>query len=153
MIEQRLMHSPVGAKQAFRELYDIAVERTKTGARHLLQLISVNPHRRMGMRDKFHGPRLRDIAEQVWSVDEVRGLRYRHSKAAWKEFFRDLFIPPRVEEYVVKKTGEVKTRLVKRSTEDLPDDEFSEFLLQVEAFAVVDLGVVFIEEEEEPYKS
>ncbi|MNR50088.1 hypothetical protein D3C85_1695540 [compost metagenome] len=47
-------------------------------------------------------------------------------------------------------TGEIKVRQRRRSTEALTDDEFSEFLLKVQAHAVTELGVVFTEQEDQP---
>jgi hypothetical protein len=148
MIEQRLMNSPRSAHETFVELYGIAKEKTKTGARYLLQLVSTNDHYRHKLRKAFHGPVLRDIAHQVWIVDEKNGVRYRYVPLAWKHYFAELFIEPTFEEYTVKKTGEVKVRQRRRSTEELLDDEFAEFLLKVQAHAVTELGVVFTEQEE-----
>jgi hypothetical protein len=104
------------------------------------------------MRKFFHGPVLRDIAEQVWLLDEQRGVRVRYAPPAWKELFRQWFVAPTFEEFTVKRTGEVKLRERRRSTEELSDDEFAVFLLQVQAFAVLDLGVEFteLEREDEP---
>ena len=147
MIEQRLMQSPVSAHAVFRELYAIAKDKTRTGATYLLQLISVSPPYRHQLRKKFHGPVLRDISEQVW-VPWPDGRKYRWSKAAWKEHLRDLFLPPVPQEYTTRH-GEIKVRMVKQSTESISDDEFAEFLLKAEAYAVVDLGVVFTEQEDE----
>jgi hypothetical protein len=150
MIEQRLLSSPRSAHEAALELYGIAKEKTKTGARYLLQLISTNDYYRHKLRKAFHGPVLRDIAHQVWIVDERNGVRYRYTPLAWKHYFAELFIEPTFEEYTVKKTGEVKLRQRRRSTEELLDDEFAEFLLKVQAHAVTEWGVVFIEQDEQP---
>lgn len=147
MIEQRLMNSPRSAHEAARELYAIAKEKTKTGARYLMQLVSTNDHYRHKLRKTFHGPVLRDIAHQVWIVDEKIGVRYRYVPLAWKHYFAELFIEPSFEEYTVRKTGEVKIRQRRRSTEELNDDEFADFLLKVQAHAVTELGVVFTEQE------
>jgi hypothetical protein len=149
MIEQRLLSSPRSAHEAALELYGIAKEKTKTGARYLMQLISTNDYYRHKLRKAFHGPVLRDIAEQVWVLDERRGVRVRYVPLAWKHYFAELFIEPTFEEYTVKKTGEVKLRQRRRSTEELLDDEFAEFLLKVQAHAVTELGVVFTEQEDQ----
>lgn len=150
MIEQRLLNSPRSAHDAARELYGIAKEKTKTGARYLLQLISTNDYYRHKLRKAFHGPVLRDIAEQVWVLDEQRGVRVRYVPLIWKHYFAELFIEPTFEEYTVKKSGDVKLRQRRRSTEELPDDEFAEFLLKVQAHAVTEWGVVFTEQDGQP---
>lgn len=150
MIEQRLMSSPRSAHEAALELYGIAKEKTKTGARYLMQLISTNDHYRHKLRKAFHGPVLRDIAHQVWIVDEAKSVRYRYVPLAWKHYFAELFIEPTFEEYTVKKTGEVKVRQRRRSTEELLDDEFAEFLLKVQAHAVTEWSVVFTEQDDQP---
>lgn len=150
MIEQRLLSSPRSAHEAALELYGIAKEKTKTGARYLMQLISTNDYYRHQLRKAFHGPVLRDIAEQVWVLDEQRGVRVRYMPKVWKEYFRELYVMPTFEEYRVRKTGEIKVRERRRSTEELLDDEFAEFLLKVQAHAVTELGVVFTEQDEQP---
>jgi hypothetical protein len=147
VIEQRLMNSPRSAHETFRELYAIAKDRTRTGAKYLLQLVSTNDYYRHQLRKAFHGPVLRDISEQVWVLDEPRGVRVRYVPKAWKEYFAQLFIEPTFEEYTVKKTGEIKVRERRRSTEELSDDEFAEFLLKVQAHAVCEWGVQFVEQE------
>ncbi|MGI4776933.1 MAG: hypothetical protein ACRYGA_02250 [Janthinobacterium lividum] len=149
MIEQRLLDSPRSARETFRELFDIATEKTRTGAHYLLQLVSVNDVRRHQLRKLFHGPVLRDISEQVWVLDDARGVRVRYTPAAWKHYFAQLFIAPTFEEYTVKRTGEVKVRECRRSTEALSDDEFADFVLQVQAHAVVEWSVEFTEQHQE----
>lgn len=150
MIEQRLLSNPRTAHEAALELYGIAKEKTKTGARFLLQLISTNDYYRHQLRKAFHGPVLRDIAEQVWVLDEQRGVRVRYVPLVWKHYFAELFIEPTFEEYKVRGTGEIKVRQRRRSTEALADDEFAEFLLKVQAHAVTELGVVFTEQDDQP---
>jgi len=147
MIEQRHFDSPQSAHAAFLELYAIAKKKTRHGAGYALQLVSVNPVLRHQLRKAFHGPVLQDISSQVW-VTRGNGLVAHHSKAAWKEFYRAMLIPPVPQEYTVKATGQVKVRMVKQSTEDLSDDDFQLFLLQLQAHAVTELGVVFTEQEE-----
>lgn len=145
-----VVNSPRSAHAAVRELYlqDIKPH-TKRGAKGRITWETVNDHRRHQMRKFFHGPVLRDIAEQVWLLDEQRGVRVRYAPMVWKYFFRELFVEPTFEEFVVRSTGEVKVRECRRSTEALSDDEFAVFLLQVQAFAVVDLGVEFTEWQED----
>lgn len=150
MMEQRMLSSPRSAHEAALELYGIAKEATKTGARFLMQLVSTNHYYRHQLRKAFHGPVLRDIAHQVWIVDEKNGVRFRYVPLAWKHYFAELFIEPTFEEYTVKKTGEVKVRQRRRSTEELSDDEFAEFLLKVQAHAVTEWGVTFTEQDEQP---
>ena len=145
-----VVNSPRSAHAAVQELYlqDIKPH-TKRGAKGRITWETVNDHRRHQMRKFFHGPVLRDIAEQVWLIDEQRGVRVRYAPPAWKDLFREWFIEPTFEEYVVRSTGELKLRERRRSTEELSDDEFAVFLLQVQAFAVVDLGVEFTEWQED----
>lgn len=147
-----LVRSPREAHTVVNDLYQQEIKpHTKKGAAGLLTWQTVNTHKRHQMRKAFHGPILRDISEQVWLPDPTTGKLIRYSKAAWKELLRDWFIPAEPQEYVTK-AGEIKVRMVKRSTEDMSDDQFQEFLLQAQAFAVVDLNVEFSEQEPEDHE-
>jgi hypothetical protein len=145
-----LVANPRQAHEALTELFKQEIKpHTAKGASGLLTWETVNRHQRHQLRKLFHGPVLRDIAEQVWLRDPVTGCRVRYHPLIWKRYFAELFIEPTFEEYTVRATGEVKVRQRRRSTEELSDDQFAEFITQVQAFAVVDLGVEFTEQEAE----
>ena len=143
-----LVASPRAAHQAVVELFQQEIKpHTRKGAAGIVTWQTVDQYHRHQMRKMFHGPVLKDIAEQVWVDDQVTGCRVRYVPLAWKHYFAELFIAPTFEEYTVRKTGEVKVRQRRRSTEELNDDEFAEFLLQVQAHAVTEWGVEFTEME------
>lgn len=145
-----VVSSPVEAHRVVSELFQNQIKpHTSKGAAGRIVWETVNDHRRHQLRKLFHGPVLRDIAEQVWLRDPITGCRVRYHPLTWKRYFAELFIEPTFEEYTVKATGEVKVRQRRRSTEELSDDAFAEFLTQVQAFAVVDLGVEFTEQDPE----
>lgn len=122
MIVQRQFTDRDAAHRVFNELYAIAKSRP---GRQLLRLVDLDPHWRRQLRGAFHGDVLRDIAEKAW-VPQPDGSRARYTKKAWKELFRDWFMPEGFE-----------------STEDLDDYEYAEFVLQASAFAAMELGVEF----------
>lgn len=145
-----IVSSPREAHQVVTELYQSQIKpHVKGGARGLITWQTVNDYRRHQLRKLFHGPVLRDVSEQVWVRDEITGCRVRYQPLAWKRLFAEMFIEPTFEEYTVKATGEVKVRERRRSTEELSDDEFAEFVLQATAFAAVDLNVQFTEQPHE----
>lgn len=135
----REVRSPREAHEAVVELYQTAIKpHTRKGARGRIVWETINKHLRHELRKMFHGPILRDFSEQVWlPVDGERKARY--TPAAWKVLLKDLFCPLKED----PKTGE----LVK-STELLSDDEFSEFIENVRAFGILDLGIEFTEKED-----
>lgn len=129
MIEQRIAHTPREANAAANELYAIAKQRTAAGKRVMLRLVELDPEWRRVLRGAFHGDVLRQVAEQA-RIHQPDGTVARYTKAAWKALFKDWFLPEGVE-----------------STEQLDDDEFAEFMLQSAAFAAIEFGVVFTEED------
>lgn len=139
-----LVATPRQAHAAVTELYQREIKpHTAHGAAGIVTWTTVSDHRRHQLRKLFHGPVLRDIAEQVWMPDPKTGKLIRYVPQAWKHHFANLFIAPTFENYTVAKTGEVKVRQRRRSTEDLSDDEFAEFVLQVQAWACTEHGVEF----------
>lgn len=143
-----IVRSPREAHQVVSDLYREAIKpHTSKGAAGRLTWETVNQFKRHQLRKMFHGYVLRDISLQVW-VEQPDGKKVRYAPLAWKQFFAQLFIEPTFEEYTVRATGEVKVRERRRSTEDLNDDEFAEFLLQVQAFACIDLDVEFTHQSE-----
>lgn len=102
---------------------------------------------RKKMRGAFHGYILDAFSNQVWFVDAANGLRFRYAKEVWKEYLKQQFLPPKMEERRIKSTGEIKIVKRRPSTEDLSDDEYSLFLTKVEAYGIVDLGIEFPEED------
>jgi hypothetical protein len=137
-----------------REAHDTAVglyqgvmkPHTRTGAAGVITWQTESSWLRTKLRAAFHGPVLKAISEQVWFTDEASGRRFRYSRAVWKEYLKQQFLDPKVEEYV-DGADEIKVRLCRTSTEDLSDDEYLAFLMEVQAFAITDLGVEFEEEE------
>jgi frataxin-like iron-binding protein CyaY len=119
---------------------------TRTGAAGVITWQTENEWLRMKMRAAFHGPILKAISEQVWFTDEASGRRFRYSRSVWKEFLKVQFLNPKLEERVDQVTGELKPTLCCTSTEELSDDEYLEFLMEVQSFAILDLGVVFEED-------
>ncbi|MDN8617843.1 hypothetical protein [Variovorax ginsengisoli] len=143
-----LVASPRAAHEAVVDLYqNVIKEHTRTGAAGILTWETVDQYHRHQLRKMFHGPILKDIAEQVWLWDGRVGERVRYAPLVWKAFFAEMFIEPEFEEYTVRATGEMKVRQRRRSTEALSDDKFALFVLQVCAFACTELGVEFIEME------
>ena len=141
--------SPRAAHIAVSELFQQEIKpHTARGAAGIVTWTTVNEHRRHQLRKFFHGPVLNDIAEQVWVYDAATGCRVRYMPKVWKEYFRQLFVAPTFEEYTVKRTGEVKVRERRRSTEELDDDAFSDFVLQVQAWATTEHGVEFTDQNE-----
>lgn len=144
-----MVASPRAAHAAVVDLFQHEIKpHTKTGAKGIVTWQTVDDYHRHQLRKMLHGAVLRDIAEQVWLWDGRVGERVRYAPLVWKRFFADLFIEPTFQEYTVRATGEVKVRERRRSTEELSDDEFAEFLMQVTAFGAVDLGVEFTEQEQ-----
>lgn len=96
------------------------------GLRGRLTWEPINTETRAGMRAYFHGILLKDFAAYTGeSVEEC------------KRQLTEEFCPPQFDN-----TG---TEL-KKSTERMSDAEYSDFLLQVEAFCVVDTGIEFTEQ-------
>lgn len=142
-----LVASPRAAHQAVTELFQQEIKpHTSKGAAGIVSWQTVNEYRRHQMRKMFHGPVLGDISAQVW-VPQPDGCRVRYAPLAWKTYFAGLFIEPTFEEYRVRATGEIKVRQRRRSTEELSDDDFAEFVLQVQAHAVTEWDVQFTEQE------
>lgn len=148
---QYLVRTPREAHEVLNEIFQVQIKpHTAHGRPGIVTWQTVSAYRRHQLRKMFHGPVLRDIAEQVWVPDPAGTGRVRYMAKVWKEFFSQLFIAPTFESYTVRSTGEVKLRECHRSTEALDDDAFAEFLLQVQAFAVVDLNVTFTEQDDQP---
>lgn len=122
MIEQRQFTDREGAHRVFNELYAIA--KAQPG-RHLLRLVDLDPEWRRQLRGAFHGDVLREISEKA-VVPQPDGTGARYTKKAWKELFKDWFLPEGFS-----------------STEELDDYEFAEFVLQASALAAMELGVEF----------
>ena len=142
-----LVANPRAAHQAVTDLFQQEIKpHTAKGFAGIVTWQTVNEYRRHQLRKMFHGPVLNDISQQVWVYDHTTGCRIRYVPKAWKEFFRQLFIEPTFEEYTVKKTGEVKVRERRRSTEEMSDDDFAEFVLQVQAWAASEHAVEFTEQ-------
>lgn len=143
---QLVVSSPVQAHQAVNDLYQGVIKpHTRTGAQGVITWQTMNSWLREKHRAAFHGYILDTFAEGVWFTDADTGLPFRFSKPVWKHYLKTRFLAPKVEEYV-DKHGEVKFRELPLSTESLSDDEYSEFLMAVQAFAVCDLGLDFPEE-------
>jgi len=129
--------NPHQAHQAVVDLYQGVIKpHTKTGARGRIIFETINTNLRHELRKMFHGPILTDFSQQVWITDPDTKRRIRYSPAAWKVLLKDMFCPAQFD---------AAGKELDKSTEALSDDEFSEFLTQVQAFGVVDLGIEFTE--------
>ena len=132
--------SPRAAHAAMNQLYQEHVKpHTHKGARCRITFETVNRIYRHQLRKLFHGYMLRDFALQVRTLNLETGNYERWAVAAWKILLKDLFCPPRFDEAGAE---------LPRSTEALSDDDFAEFVLQCHAFGVLDLGVIFTEQED-----
>lgn len=142
-----MLANPREAHSAVVELWHRIKAHASTGARSILHWYTTSSVRRHALRKAFHGPVLRTIAEQVWLHDPKINKLVRYHPLVWKHYFAELFIEPEFEEYRVRATGEIKVRQKRRSTEALSDDDFAEFLTQVQAWAVTELDVTFPEDD------
>lgn len=152
---------------------------TERGVAGVLTWETHNSWLRKKMRGAFHGYIQQGFSDQVWFTDQASGRQFRYAKEVWKEYLKQQFLPPKMDE--LKRAAKVeewlqaglscldsvlntaerdelnvvlhklagaasKTKKRRPSSEDLSDDEYSEFLAQVEAFGIVDLGIEFPEE-------
>jgi hypothetical protein len=108
---------------------------------------TASTYRRHQLRKMLHGPVLGAIAEQIWLTDPATGQRVRYSKRVWKQYLAEQFLPPRFEEYATR-AGELRMRKLRDSTEAASDDELQLFVTEVMAWAAVEYGVEFPDEEE-----
>ena len=111
---------------------------TAAGGRGRLSWEVIDPESRTAMRRLFHGPLLSDFAEQVWLLDPTTGRNVRYAPAVWKRHLKDLFCP-----VTQGPSGEWG-----KSTERLSDEQYREFVTQVQAYGCVDLDVAFTEQEQ-----
>jgi hypothetical protein len=131
--------SPRQAHEAVNHLFQQVIKpHTRTGAAGRVIFETVNTHLRHELRKMFHGPILTDFSQQVRLPDPVTGKLVRYSPRAWKVHLKDLFCPAQFD---------AAGKELEKSTEALSDDEFSEFILAVQAYGVVDCGVVFTEKD------
>lgn len=129
--------SPRQAHEAVNHLYqDVIKPHTRTGAAGRVIFETVNTHLRHELRKMFHGPILSDFAFQVWLWDPIAEQRVRYTPAVWKRHLKDLFCPAQFDD---------AGKELPKSTERLSDDEFSEFIVAVQAYGVVDCGITFSE--------
>ncbi len=126
MIHQRRTSDRHSAHLAVTEAYG---QMKREPGLYLVRWQRMDPDWRTELRGALHGTLLRQIAERVW-VPQPDGLAIRYTAKAWKEFFKELFLPEGIT-----------------STEDLMDDEYAELLLQVSAFACLDLNLELTEPE------
>lgn len=89
---------------------------------------------------RYFGFVLKSIADQAW----VEGKQHRHE--VWHEFFAEMYCP-RME--VTLPNGRILNR--RKSTTEMTVGEFSDYVLQVEAYAARELGVRFELEEGHGY--
>lgn len=95
-------------------------------------------------RRYYHGYVLKTIASQA----EVNGQRF--DLKTWKEHFRSEYLGSKTLTTKNPMTGKKVRRRVRVSTEDLGVRGYSHLIDRVTAFAVTDLGVVFMEEWTDP---
>lgn len=144
-----VVSSPVEAHQALNGLYkEVVKPHTRTGAAGVIVWQTMSSYLHERLRAAFHGPICKAFSEQVWFTDADTGKRFRYSRAVWKEALKQEFLVPKLEEYIARRGGseEVRVRMQRLSTEDLTDDEYQEFLMEVQAFGVTEYGMVFEEE-------
>jgi len=133
--------SPRQAHEAVNHLFQQVIKpHTRTGAAGRVIFETVNTHLRHELRKMFHGPILNDFAWQVWLPDPVTGGMRRYTPRVWKRHLKDVFCPAQFDDV----TGEE----LEKSTERLSDDEFSEFIVAVQAYGVVELGITFTEKDQ-----
>lgn len=128
-----------------RQAYDVADQRTghiatvnlwrhhvkkDTGAgmRGRLTWEPIDPNTRAGMRKLFHGFILKDFADHTG-----------YSVEAWKRWLTDQFCPPQFDA--------AGNEVAQKSTEAMNDEQYARFLLEVQAFGVLDVGLEFTEQE------
>jgi hypothetical protein len=134
-----VVSSPVEAHQVINGLYrEVVKPHTAKGAQGVLSWQTMSSWLHERHRAAFHGPVCKAFAEQVWFKDAETGRRFRYSRRTWKEFLKQEFLVPKVEEFIQRRgaTEEVAVRLRRLSTEDLSDDEYQEFLMEVQAFGI-----------------
>lgn len=130
--------TPVQGHEAANHLYKrYAKPHTMRGGRGRLTWETVDPDTRKAMRGLFNGPILLDFAEQVWLLDPTNDQRVRYAPAVWKKHLKDLFCP----------LTQAKDGSWGKSTERLSDAQFSEFILQCEAYGACECGITFTERE------
>lgn len=119
------------AHQATNELYRNFVKpQVLEGTRGRLIWEPLNTNRRKQLRKLFHGPVLEAFAYGVRLPDlDNPGRTMRFMPQVWKRHLMNLFHP------------------LIESTEELDDDEFSDFILQCEAYGVMECGIEFPEKE------
>ncbi len=140
--------SPRQAREDIAQAYrETLLPDLRRGRHWILTLQTSDAYFRHQLRKLYHGYILRDISEQAWAWCPFANAWVRYAKPVWKRFFSEMFIPATFQEYTVRGTGEIKLRQLRLSTEALSDDAFQLFLLQVQAYATGDLGVVFEEME------
>ncbi len=133
--------SPRQAHEAVNHLYqDVIKPHTRTGAAGRVIFETVNTHLRHELRKMFHGPILTDFAFQVWLPCPVTGKLRRFSPRVWKLHLKDLFCPAQFDD--------VTGAELEKSTEALSDDAFSEFILAVQAYGVIECGIAFTEKDQ-----
>lgn len=99
---------------------------TLQGGRGRLSWEPIDQTTRAGMRKLFHGFILKDFAAQTG-----------YSVVAWKAWLTEKFVPPQFDE---------AGNEVEKHTEAMSDEQYSTFLLEVQAFGAVDVGIEFTEQ-------
>ena len=103
-----------------------------------LRVIITNKDRRS--RNAEQNRRLwKAVYEQISEQAAVEGKKY--DKDIWHEFFASKFLPQ--HEFALP-FGQIVLR--RKSTTELSVSEFADYMMQVEAFAASELGVVFNDE-------
>lgn len=129
-----VMNSPIEAKQLvdlLKQNAGAAVERGKP----LRVIVTVEDRRRTPEANAFYwGVVLRQISEQVW----VNGKQF--DADTWHEFYAQAYCP---HTDVVLPSGAIFSR--RKSTSDMGQKEFAEYITRVQANAANDHGVSFDE--------
>lgn len=134
--------SPAQAHAALMELWRTTIKPHATaGGTAILTFQTTNDYYRHQLRKAFHGHFLNHVSEhvRVWCPVQLRYVR--RVPKVWKDYFRQ-FVVPTFEE-VADEDGVLRTIERRRSTEELSDDEFSEFFMRCQAHAALDLGLTY----------
>ena len=101
-----VLTDPRQAHTVVNTLYQQAIKpQVAAGTAVHIHVEPADPVHRHQLRKLFHGPVLEAISLQTRIYQPAEDRHVRYTKAAWKEFFRDMFCPD-------------------ESTESLSDEEF-----------------------------
>lgn len=122
--EARHLRSPHQAHKELLALWaDVIKPATIKGQQGILSYESLSPAYRQALRGALHAT-LRQMALETWFISPTTGLRMRYTLAAWKELMKQWFLDD-----------------PSMSSEALSDYQYARWLMQVQAFAVMELNM------------